>query len=313
VIKKPTQFCLLVCWLLFAANTLHAAGIAVISHAGITPYKRAIEGFRAQIGLPLHEYHPGANNEHQDDVKQAIAQQNPELIFALGKSALSTAREINSSAPIIFAFVLHPERVRKPNHRIKRRESGIAMSIAAEQQFKTLLQIVPGIHTIGVVYDPHKSAALIRQAKLAADRLNLNLVAAAASSQKAAAQAIADIFTNVDAMWMVPDTTVLTSTTLRQMIRLSLKHAVALIGLAPKYVRAGSLFSLSFESRALGKQAGRMAGRMLKGRKLAALVSPDTINLAVNRQTANRLGLKLSAQLLKQARHTYPKKHGESH
>ncbi len=311
--KQSIRLCLSVCWLLFAAAPLQAAGIAVISHAGITPYQRAIEGFRAQLSQPLHIYHPGLNNEHQDDIKQAIAQQHPELILALGKSALSTAREINSSTPIIFAFVLHPDRAGQPDNGMKHHESGIAMSIAAQQQFKTLLEIAPGIHHIGVVYDPHQSAVLVRQAQIAASRLGLQLMAIAVSSQRAAAQAIPDLFSRVDAMWMVPDTTVLTSTTFRQMIRLSLQHAVALIGLAPKYVRAGSLFSLSFDSRAVGVQAGRMAGRILKGRQLPALLSPDTINLAVNRQTAIRLGLNIPAQLLKQAAHAYPESNGELH
>jgi len=311
--KKPLRFCLSVCWLLFAPTALHAAGIAVISHAGIAPFKHAIAGFRTQVGLPIHVYHPGMHNEHRDDIKQAIAQQHPALIFALGKSALSIARESNNNVPIVYAFVLHPDRVHKPGNPMKHRESGIAMSITAQQQFQTLLQIAPGIHKIGVVYDPHQSAALIRQAQRAADRLGIQLIAVAASSQQAAAQAIGDIFTHVDAMWMVPDTTVLTSTTFRQMIRLSLKHAVALIGLAPKYVRAGSLFSLSFDSRAVGRQAGRMAGRILKGRKLTALLAPDTTSLAVNRQTATRLGLTIPARLLKQATHTYPEQNGESH
>ncbi len=311
--KESLRLCLSVCWLLFAPTALHAAGIAVISHAGIAPFKHAIEGFRTQVGLPIHVYHPGIRNEHRDYIKQAIAQQHPALIFALGKSALSIAREINNNVPTVYAFVLHPNRVYKPDTPMKHRESGIAMSITAQQQFKTLLQIAPGIHNIGVVYDPHQSAALIRQAQRAANRLGLKLIAVAVSSQKAAAQAIGDIFTHIDAMWMVPDTTVLTSTTFRQMIHLSLKHAVAMIGLAPKYVRAGSLFSLSFDSRSVGRQAGRMAGRILKGRKMPALLPPDTTNLAVNLQTASRLGLTIPARLLKQATHAYPEHNGEFH
>jgi len=310
MITKIILLCLSAGWLLLVANPLYAAGIAVVSHANITPYKLAIDGFRSQVDLPLHEYHLNRDNEHQDEIEHAISQQHPELIFALGKSALSVAREINSSAPIIFAFVLHPEHVSRPGNRIRHRESGIAMTIDAEQQFKMLLRIVPSAHRIGVIYDPNKSAALIRQAKHAASRLGIHLVAVAATNQKAAARAIADIITGVDAMWMVPDNTVLTSTTFRQMVRLSLKDAVVLIGLAPKYVRAGSLFSLSFDSRSVGKQAGKMARGMLNGRKFTALLAPDTVNLLVNRQTAKRLGLKLPEGLLQQTIHSYPEHNG---
>jgi len=312
-VKKNILLCLSVCLLLFVANTLHAAGIAVISHANITPYKHAIEGFRSQVGLPLHVYYLSANDNDHGDTKRAIVEQQPELILALGTHALSVAHELNTSVPVIFAFVLYPERIRKSELRASQYESGIAMTVPAKQQFKTLLQLVPGIQTIGVVYDPKKSSNLIQQATFAADALGLNLTAVAVANQREAAQAISHIFTSADAVWVVPDTTVLTSTTFRQMVRLSVKYAVALIGLAPKYVRSGSLFSLSFDSRATGRQAGDMAGRMLNGKKLPPLVSPDTTNLVINRQTADRLGLMIPAPLIKKATHIYPENNGVNH
>ncbi|MFQ5518949.1 MAG: ABC transporter substrate binding protein, partial [Mariprofundus sp.] len=116
----------------------------------------------------------------------------------------------------------------------------------------------------------------------------------------------------VGAMWMIPDTTVLTSTTLKQMRRLSLTHAVALIGLAPKHVRAGSLFSLSFDSRAIGLQAGDMVKRILKGKKLPTLVAPDEVSFVMNKQTADRLGLHIPASLLKKAAFIYPERNGDN-
>jgi len=311
--KRSILFRISLCCLLFASGSVHAAGIAVISHAGIAPYRAAIEGFRSQLGLPLREYHPGRRNEHLDAIKQAIAVQQPDLILALGKSALAISREINHGVPVVFAFVLHPEQGRLGNHPVPHSESGIAMSIPAKEQFRTLLKFVPDIKNIGVVYDPNKSARLVQEASLAAKQLNLHLVAVTALDHKQAAKAIASTFTKVSAMWMVPDTTVLTSTTFRQMVRLSLTSSVALIGLAPKYVRAGSLFALSFDSKALGVQAGQMAKRILKGRKLPALVAPDAIKLVVNRQTAKRLGLTMSASLLKGVAHSYPDSHGDRH
>lgn len=303
--KKFQLLCLSACFLLLAPVSLCAAGIAVISHADITPYRLAIAGFREQVGLDVREYHLGVRNEHRDEVKTAIRQQQPELILALGKSALNFSREISGGTPVVFAFVLHPE-----NNHLQKRESGIAIAIAPDQQFKMLLKIAPSTKTVGVVYDPAKSGGIIRQAKSASRKHGLTLVAMPVGNQKEAANAIAAMMPSVDAMWMIPDTTVLTSTTFRQMTRLSLVHAVALIGLAPKHVRAGSLFSLSFDSRAIGKQAGRMANRMLKGKKLSELVSPDLLSLVMNSQTADRLGLHIPSVLLKKAVLIYPERDG---
>jgi len=67
---------------------------------------------------------------------------------------------------------------------------------------------------------------------------------------------------------------------------------------------------LSFDSRAIGKQAGRMANRMLKGKKLSELVSPDLLSLVMNSQTADRLGLHIPSVLLKKAVLIYPERDG---
>ncbi|MBN4077181.1 hypothetical protein JYT48_02800 [Mariprofundus ferrooxydans] len=317
---KVLFFCLSVCFMIMLAPaSLQAAGIAVLSHADITPYRMAIAGFRERVDLSVREYHLGSKNEHRDTVAKAVRQQQPELILVLGKSALNFTRSMQFGVPVVFVFVLHPnsDSNKSPNnHQSKQArqpgEFGIAMSIEPEQQFKMLLSIAPGMKRIGAVYDPKKSGVVIRQAQAAAKRLGIHLVAMPASNQHDAAAAIADLMANVDAMWMIPDTTVLTSTTFKQMMRLSLRHTVALIGLAPKYVRAGSLFALSFDSRAVGRQAGDMAMRILNGETLAKRVSPDVVRFVLNKQTADRLGLYLSAALLKQAADLYPKRKGGS-
>ncbi len=311
---KTLSFCLLACCVsLFAPFTLQAAGIAVLSHVDITPYRLAIAGFREQVNVDVQEYHLGRKNEHQAEVQAALQQQKPDLVFAVGKTALNFARKMKHRAPVVFVFVLHPNSSLSNEPPTRAVESGITMSIAPGKQFEMLLNIAPEMRRVAVVYDARKSAAMIKQASAAARRLGIELIALPVSDQRGAAYAIADVMPKVDAMWMIPDTTVLTRTTFKQMQRLSLSHGVALIGLAAKYVRAGSLFALSFDSRAMGLQAGDMANRILQGKLLPKLVSPDVLRFVLNKQTADRLALNLSAGLLKKAARVYPDRHGEGH
>jgi len=281
-----------------------ADGIAVISHANIKPYQLAIAGFREQVNLPLHVYDLDNGGEQHGAIALDIRQQQPQLIFALGKSALNFTRHMHFHVPVVFIFVLHPNNG-SSGHQNQPSEFGIAMSVAPAQQFKMLINIAPNVKVIGVVYDPKKSAFIIQQAKVAAKKLDIHLVAISAGNQKMAAALIASVMPKVDAMWMIPDVTVLTSTTLKQMLRLSLKYAVALIGLAPKYVRAGCLFALSFDSRAIGSQAGAMAKKILVGKKVANQVPPNRVHFTLNKQAAKQLGLYLPPSLLKKVDHLY--------
>ena len=78
-------------------------------------------------------------------------------------------------------------------------------------------------------------------------------------------------------------------------------------GLAPKHVRAGALLSLSFDSRAVGRQAGKIARQMLdnRKRKWPRLVSPDSERLSVNIHTATAMGLTIPDAIIKRVENTY--------
>ncbi|MDQ6974563.1 MAG: ABC transporter substrate binding protein, partial [Mariprofundaceae bacterium] len=279
-----------------------AAGIAVIGHANIKPYQLAIAGFREHIQLPLQIYYLNRTSEQNKATARAIHQQHPVLIFALGKSALRFARRMRCDVPIVFTFVLHPPHASNAVHSS---EFGIAMSIPPAQQFNRLMTIVPTIQDMAVVYNPKKSKAMVEQAKVAAKHLGIHFIAIPASNQKDAAAGVAEVMPKVDAMWMIPDVTVLTSTTWKQMLHLSLKHSVALIGLAPKYVRSGCLFALSFDSYSIGAQAADMARRLLAGKKVPLQTSPNIAHFTLNQHTAKQLGLYLSPSLLKQVDYLY--------
>ncbi|MDQ6952973.1 MAG: ABC transporter substrate binding protein [Mariprofundaceae bacterium] len=302
---KTLFFCLSVyCITMLAPIEAQADGIAIISHANIKPYQLAIAGFREQVNLPIHIYHLDNRGEQHSAVALDIAQQQPELIFALGKLALNFTRHIHFHVPVVFIFVLHPNNP-SSGHQHQPSEFGIAMSIAPAQQFKMLIDIAPSVKHIAVVYNPKKSASIIQQAKIAAKNLGIHLLAVPADNQKMATSLIASVMPKVDAMWMIPDITVLTSTTFKQMLHLSLKYTVVLIGLAPKYVRAGCLFALSFDSHAIGSQAGAMVKRILAGKKVANQVPPNRVYFTLNKQAAKQLGLYLPTSLLKKVDHLY--------
>jgi len=284
-----------------------ADGIAVISHADIAPYRAAIDGFHQQINLPMEEYHLG--KEADDTLRAAINQQRPDLIFVLGKSALRFARTMQREIPTVVTFVLHPGILHA-------NESGIAMTIPPKLQLKTLLAMTAAIKTIGAVYDPSKSSDFLAQIQRAADKQNIQLMTIPVTTHSAAAQATNTLMPQVDAMWIIPDTTVLTPTIFRQMVRLSWQYATPLIGLAPKHVRAGCLFALSFDSNAVGKQAARLAQRILHATALPKteapkLESPETNRLSINIRTVAKLGIVINPRILRQADQTYPAREGE--
>jgi len=311
---KPKQWLPPLLWFAVATScllpTLAAAdGIAVISHVDIAPYREAIDGFQQQVRLPMTKY---LLNKHDNTtVRNAIRAQQPNLIFVLGSPALRFARSLQQATPIVLVFVLHPDPLRT-------NEAGVAMTVSPALQLKTLLALAPNIQTIGTIYNPKKSASLIRQIKKETAAHHLRLLSDPISTHAEAAQSVQRITSEVDAIWIMPDTTALTTTLFQQVIRLAWKHAIPVIGLAPKHVRKGCLFALSFDNRAVGAQAGHLAYHILHHHAHHKLTPPQleplqTNKLSLNTQTAKILGLHIPPQIMQQASRIYPVHAGEPH
>ncbi|MDX8413323.1 MAG: ABC transporter substrate binding protein [Mariprofundales bacterium] len=286
-----------------------ADGIAVISHVDIAPYRAAIDGFQQQVHLPMTRYL--LNKSDNTTVRDTIHAQQPDLIFVLGRPALKFARTLQQATPIVLVFVLHPEPLRT-------NEAGVAMTVAPALQLKTLLALSPNIQTIGTTYNPKKSASLITQIKKETAAHNIQLLSDPISTHAEAAQSVQRITSKVDAIWIMPDTTALTTTLFQQMIRLSWQHAIPVIGLAPKHVRKGCLFALSFDNRAVGTQAGHLANHILHHHAHHKRTPPQleplqTNRLSLNTQTAKILGLHIPPQIMKQASRIYPVHARETH
>ena len=74
--------------------------------------------------------------------------------------------------------------------------------------------LVPTLQVIGVIYDPEKTGTLVKEAGEVAERFGLRFLAAPVASQTEVPAALRSLLGKVDALWMLPDETVVTSESL---------------------------------------------------------------------------------------------------
>lgn len=186
--------------------------------------------------------------------------------------------------------------------------AGIALDIPVERQFATYKSLAPSIRTIGVIYDPEKTGATVAEAGRVADKLGLKLIATPVSSHKQVPAALRGMLGKIDALWMVADDTVVTPESFKFLSLTAFEHNLPLITVSEIFVEVGALASLSPDYGDIGRQACQLLTEIASGRLSLAgvnIIFPAKVNLAVNLNTALKIGLTLSPEIMKTASKVY--------
>lgn len=299
-----------VLWLLLAVAPLlsyaagsYAAEIAVIKSMDILPYSEALEGFKEVVPASFREFSI-EDSDARAAAASSLRRREPDLIFAIGTEALRLAKEELKGIPVVFAFVLTPEAVIGKN---RPDITGVNMNIPPVEQFKALLRILPGAKRIGVIYDQAKTQKLINEGLEDIRSLGLTLITYGITTKPEAINAVAKMKGKVDALWLVPDTTVLTPEFLEHLLLFSFGNRVPIIGLSDKHVRNGALFALSFDYEDIGRQAGEIANRILKSGEIEGIPirKPRRSKLSLNLNTAEKIGITVPKAVIKAADKLY--------
>ena len=295
--------------LFFIPNQIQANEVAAVKSADIQPYNRAINGFKKIVPSKVRQYLLKRNQASgKEETLLLIENKQTKLIFALGSDALDFAQTEYRDIPVLFSFVLNPEQAMGTDWMQSRTNlHGISMNIPPAAQFEILKLATPSIKRIGVVYDPLKTKKLIAEAKKAAAALGMTLITKAISLRTEAINAVDSMKGEVDAIWMVPDTTAITMESIKYTLLFSFRNRLPLIGISEKYVKIGALFALSFDSEKIGQQAGKIAIQILNdtSQSNSSYVEPKELKLTINVKTAKKIGLTIPSKLLESADKLY--------
>ena len=282
-----------------------ALDIAILKSSDIAAYNQAVAGFKTTLpsGTTFTEYDMQGNVSEGRKQAQKIRASGAELVLAVGlKAALMAKLEIIDT-PVIFCMVLDPAKhgLKAPNM------SGILLEVPIERQFATLRWVLPGAKRIGVLYDPDKTGPMVEEARRRAKGLGLDLIPRPVTSEKEVPPTLRDIMPQVDALWLLPDSTVLTEDSLRFLLSTTLEASIPVIGFSPDLVKSGALIGLSVHYEDLGRQAGSLAKNILNNPSGAPMgvTQPDRLRLSLNLKTAKFLGISVPPDVVSRADELY--------
>lgn len=219
-----------------------------------------------------------------------------DLVAAVGPEAASLVWETGIPGKKIYAAVLDPDAV---SH-IPDDACGISLRIPVAVQLYTIADAFPSFRKIGLLFDPnHNQWFLEAAAAAAADATNafgdrsIHIIPLQVRARNHIARVVTDNLADIDAVWMIPDQTVISEKLIQYVIKQALYKNTGVIGYNAYFTRTGALFSFEFDYVALGRQAGVLIIDYLAGKGCRS-VSP-LFETRINSQVARKLGLEMEA------------------
>lgn len=292
-------------WALPLTSPALATDVIIFKSSDIAAYNQAITGFKAAIppGITLSEYDLQGDLEKGRKLARKIRASDPALVFAVGVKAAKAAQLEIVDIPVVYSMVLDPAKygLNAPNM------TGILLEVPAERQLAMIRNLLPQLKRIGTLYDPAKTSALIDEARRLLKLSGIGLVPMQISSERDVPGSLRALLPSVDALWLVPDSTVLTDESLHFILNTGLEARVPVIGFSREFARSGALLCLSVNYADIGRQAGQLTRKLLDGQLSLPMKPwhPDRIETSLNLKTARFLGIDIPRELEQKADELY--------
>ena len=276
---------------LLATAKAQAREIAILKSSDLPAYTQAIDGFKvtAPPATNYVEYDLRGDPELGKKLARRIRASDASLVLAVGPKAALAAQTELPDIPIVYMMILDPAKhsLAAPNM------TGTLMDIPAERQFKILHSFLPSLHRVGILYDPGKAPSRFKEAIPQAAANGIHLKGFPVESEKDVPQQLRALLAGTEALWLAPDSTVLTEESVRFILESAMAHHIPVIGFSPELTRLGALFSISVSYSDIGRETGLLVKRLLNGEKKLPIkpVPIERLNITVNQKTANFLSI----------------------
>lgn len=271
--------------------------ITILKSSDLKAYNEAVEGFKATApGAAIYtEYDLRGDPERGKQLATKIRASAPSLVVAVGLKAALAAKVEISDIPVLYMMILDPLKhgLTAPNM------TGVLPAIPIDRQFRIIRSLLPTMHRIGVLYDPTKTASKLKEAEIQAAGSDFQLQGFPVESEKEMSQQLRMLVASSEALWLIPDSTVLTDESIRFLIESALAKQIPVIGFSSELTRLGALASLSVNYSEIGRETGLLAKRIVDGEKPlpSKPVSPQQVSISVNHKTARYLGIVIPKEL----------------
>ncbi|NJM56406.1 MAG: ABC transporter substrate-binding protein [Synechococcales cyanobacterium RU_4_20] len=239
-------------------------------------------------------------------IAQKFVGDQPSAIVAIATPSAQAAAAATQDIPIIFSAVTDPVDAKlvasaeAPGGNV----TGVSDLTPVGEHLDLIKKITPQVKTLGVIYNVGEanSVTLVKLIEAAVGDRGLSLQKATATNSAGVATAAKSLVGKVDAIYVPTDNTV--ASALEAVLQVGYDNQLPVYAGDNDSVKRGAIASLSFDYAGIGRETAKLVDRVFKGESPAAMavVYPDTLELAINSGSAQKMGVDVPATILSEAK-----------
>lgn len=244
---------------------------------------------------------------------QQIARQfvgdDPNVIVSITTPASQAVVAATKDIPIVFTTVTDPIRAKiipqfkHPGGNV----TGISDLVPTEKQIDIVMEIVPKLQTLGLLYDPSLDSArsTVDSVKEFAKTKGFKTVESTAMGLNDVPAAAQSLVGKCDAIFVPNDTTVYAA--FEAVVKVAQDTRTPLFSAERRSVQRGAIATVGFDFGDMGKLTAGFVERVFKGEKPGDIDAiymkddPKSLSLYLNKDSAAKMGITLSPALLSRA------------
>lgn len=263
--------------IIFSAALLPAAAAAqngakqtaVFVSREIRPFVEVTNGIcdqlRDELGGSADVYYLKRLQEMQaETVRKKMSDAGYRVFLAVGPAAAEYVwQELpETRGKKLYAAILNPRKhIPAPSPEV----CGVPLNIPVSEQIRAIHQGLPQARRIGILFDPENNEDFYAAAAEAGAKRGLSVEPLRARAKKEIPEILRSRLDAVDAIWLIPDATIISETLIEYIIKTSLLRQTPVVGYNQFFHASGAALSFVFDYYEIGRQGGRRAADVLRG------------------------------------------------
>ncbi len=275
---RRTGIFILICSLTLVAVNAWAEDMLVVMSLRSNGYREVLDSVRKTCSISSREIY--INETPDVDLARVVREGRSRVVLAVGDKAFQTATAALPRTPVVGVLTLEQQ----PSGRNIKSIS----YLARPEQYLSLMKQI-NRRKVGVVYGV-QMAPYIKRAEKIAQGYGIALEKREIQGPQGVAAALGTLVGQVDALWVLPDSSVVTQETVEHLFNFASATKTPAIVFSKNYLKSGAAVALEPERVSMGAQAGRYVCEALDETPKTSNTTP-IYSIQSNHMVLKKLGI----------------------